>query len=105
MTSFSESLWYENKDRGVYVMGLCPGITSTNFQVNAGGNASDVPTNLAQTPEALVKYALKELRSRSKPTVISGASNFLMASLTRMMPRKATVKMMGKVMMKSTSPH
>ena len=37
VTSFSESLWYQQKSRGVYVMGLCPGVTATNFSKRSGG--------------------------------------------------------------------
>jgi short-subunit dehydrogenase len=98
VTSFSESLWYEQKSRGIYVMGLCPGITSTNFQVNAGGKAEDVPKGMAQTPEQVAAVAVKALLARKNPTIISGAKNAVMAGLTRAMPRKSTVNMMGKMM-------
>lgn len=98
VTSFSESLWYEQKARGVYVMGLCPGITSTNFQTNSGGKSEDLPAGMAQTPEQVVEVALKALLARKSPTVISGAKNFLMSSMTRLMPRKSAVSMMGKMM-------
>ena len=29
--SFSESLWEENRDHGIEVMALCPGVTETGF--------------------------------------------------------------------------
>ena len=98
VTSFSESLWYEQKDRGIYVMGLCPGITTTNFHERAGGTAEDrPPQGLAQTPEAVVDVALKALKKRSDPTVISGSKNTIMTTLTRIMPRKNVVSMMGNM--------
>jgi len=98
VTSFTESLWFEQKTRGVYVMGLCPGITSTNFQVNSGGKMEDIPQNLAQTPQAVVENAWKALQARKNPTVISGKKNAVMTVMTKMMPRKSTVTMMGKMM-------
>lgn len=49
VTSFSESLWYEHKDRGVYVMGLCPGMTATESQPHTG---EDVPMRLGADPGA-----------------------------------------------------
>src|ERR1039457_3134294 len=98
VTSLSESLWYEFKDKGVYVMGLCPGITSTNFQTHSGGRKEELPANLAQTPEQVVSVALKALKARSNPTVISGVKNVIFAALTRTMPRKSTVSMMGSRM-------
>lgn len=97
VTSFSESLWFEQKKKGVHVMDLCPGITSTSFQVNAGGRKEDVPESLAQTPEQVVAYALKQLASRQRPTVISGSKNRTLAFVTRLMPRSAVVRMMGKM--------
>jgi len=98
VTSFTESLWFEQKARGVYVMGLCPGITSTNFQVNSGGKREDIPKNLAQTPEEVVENAWKALQARRNPTVISGKKNTMMTVMTKVMPRKSTVTMMGKMM-------
>lgn len=97
VTSFSESLWFEQKKRGVHVMDLCPGITSTSFQVNAGGKMEDLPASLAQTPEQVVSFALKHLEDRQRPTVISGAKNRSLAFVTRLMPRSAVVRMMGKM--------
>lgn len=100
VTSFSEALWYEQRDRGVYVMGLCPGITSTRFQENAGGRKEDVPQNMAQTPEQVVDEALAALDARRSPTVITGVQNKAGAMLSRALPRKAMVSVMGKAMMK-----
>ncbi len=97
VTSFSESLWFEQKPRGVYVMGLCPGITSTNFNENSGGGKADTPKLMTQTPEQLVEVALQSLKSRKKPTVISGAVNNIFAFLSRLMSRKAIATMMGQM--------
>lgn len=98
VTSLSDSLWFEQKARGVYVMGLCPGITETEFQVNAGGRKEDLPKGLSQTPEQLVDFALAQLRARDRPTVISGIKNKVFAGMSRILPRKAIVKMTGGMM-------
>ena len=98
VTAFTESLWYEQKTRGVYVLGLHPGITSTNFQTNAGGRKEDLPSALSQTPEQVADVVIKALRSRKKPTIISGAKNVVFAAMSRIMTRKATVSMMGNRM-------
>ncbi len=98
VTSFSESLWYEQKKRGVFVMDLCPGITATNFQTNAGGKKEDLPEGMAQTPEEVVANAIRALKARRTPTVISGVKNQVFASMSRAMPRKSVVSMMGKMM-------
>jgi hypothetical protein len=98
VTLFSEALWFEQKSKGVFVMDFCPGITSTNFQVNAGGRVEDLPKNMAQTPEMVVTNALKALAKRKQPTVISGMQNWMFANLHRAVSRKALVTMLGKMM-------
>lgn len=96
VTSFSESLWYEQKEKDVFVMGLCPGITSTNFHDRAGGKGHDMPSYLTQTPDQVATIGLRALSRRCKPTVICGASNFMAASATRLITRSATVRMIGR---------
>lgn len=97
VTSFSESLWFEQKSRGVYVMGLCPGITSTNFNEHSGGGTAATPKLMTQTPEQVVDAAMKALAARNKPTVISGLVNNVFAFMSRLMSRKAIANMMGQM--------
>ena len=98
VTSFSESLWYEQKERGIYVMGLCPGITTTNFQANAGGRDEDLPKNMSQTPAEVVDVAMKALEDRKTPTVASNMRNAFFSAFVRAMPRKTAATMVGGLM-------
>lgn len=100
VTSFSESLWQEQKSRGVYVLGFCPGITSTNFNAHSGGGQTEMPGFMTQTPEQVVDEVIKALKLRKKPTVSSGTVNKAFAFMTRFMSRKANVSMMGKMVPK-----
>jgi len=96
VTSFTESLWYEQKERGIYVMGLCPGATASHFHDRAGGDETNrPPAAITQTPEDVVETAMQALAKREKPTVVSGVKNKLVTNLTRMLPRKGIVKMMA----------
>ena len=96
VTSFSESLWYEQKELGVYVMGLCPGVTRTRFHDRAGGTDKNrPPAIITQTSEEVVELAMKALQKRKSPTVISGAQTNIAAALTRALPRKRVVQMMA----------
>jgi uncharacterized protein len=97
VTSFSESLWYEQKSRGIYVMGLCPGITATNFDTHAGGGMNNAPKMMTQTPEQVITTALKALKARKNPTIISGFINKLFLFMFRFYSRKAIVSTMGKM--------
>lgn len=96
VTSFSESLWFEQKSKGVYVMDLCPGLTKTEFHTRAGGKEDQRPSeSMTQTPDEVVKLAIRELSKRAKPTVVSGGKNVFATTLTRLMPRKTVVSFMG----------
>jgi short-subunit dehydrogenase len=98
VTSFSETLWFEQVKRGIFVMALHPGITATNFQVNAGGSKDDIPASMAQTPEQVADTLIAALEAHSKPTIISGGKNKVFAGLSRILPRKSIVSMMGASM-------
>ncbi|MBN8542580.1 MAG: SDR family NAD(P)-dependent oxidoreductase [Deltaproteobacteria bacterium] len=98
VTAFSDSLWYEQRKRGVYVMGLCPGITDTGFAVASGGKLEDLPKGLSQTPEQVVQVALNALAARKNPTILTGFKNVFFAVLTRILSRRVVVQMTGAMM-------
>jgi len=98
VTVFTESLWYEYKDRGVYVMALLPGVTDTNFHaVATAGRSKAGPGGKNYPPEIVVKDALAALKARKKPSIISGPLyRFLTFLNTRVMSRTTMVTIMGK---------
>lgn len=97
--SFSESLWAENKPKGVRVIAVCPGPTESDFFSVA---EFPMPTasegqKTALTPAAeVVKQALDAL-AKNKPTVVTGGfMNHVIANLHRFLPREAFVKLLEK---------
>ncbi|GAA3226717.1 MULTISPECIES: SDR family NAD(P)-dependent oxidoreductase [unclassified Streptomyces] len=92
VTALSEALWYEHKDRGVYVLGLCPGVTATESRPQTG---DDTPAALVQTPGQVVTAALTALRNRSRPTVASGWKNALFVTTARVLPRRARLALLA----------
>lgn len=87
IASFSECLWEEQRERGVYVMGLCPGVTRTGFISTATGGESEgdnLPRALVQSAEQVVAEALMALDRRKQPIIVTGRANRLMVAL---MPR------------------
>ncbi len=87
VAAFSECLWQEHRERGVYVMGLCPGITRTEFISRATAGEADgqsLPAALTQSTEQVVSEALKALDKRNKPLVTTGWVNRAMVAV---MPR------------------
>lgn len=86
IASFSECLWDEHRARDVYVMGLCPGVTESEFiQVASGGNSdgNEIPGLFIQRVEDMVSEAMSALKKRKKAIVIAGRVNRIM---TRLMP-------------------
>lgn len=97
VTSLSQNLWYEERKRGVYVMALCPGVTKTSFNRRAGGDDKDIPLLLmTQTPDQVVRVALRALKKRSQPIVSSGAQKYFVW-LSRIISRKWVTLMSGYV--------
>jgi short-subunit dehydrogenase len=90
VTSFSESLWHEQKGRGVHVLALCPGVTATASQ-----QAGDVPSWLVQTPEQVAARALRAVRRREGPTVVSGRRNAVLTAITGLLPRRAALSLLA----------
>jgi short-subunit dehydrogenase len=95
--SFSEGVWFEQKDRGVYVVALCPGATESDFHASAGASeANRPPKRIMETPEQVAATAVAALAERSGPSVISGPKNKVMAFvMTRILGRKRGAVMMG----------
>lgn len=90
----SETLWWELKEQGIYVMGFNPGGTSSGFHTASGGNKDAFAS--MQTPEAVAKELVRALRQRTRPRVISGGLNRLFVFFGRFMPRKAVINLMGR---------
>ncbi len=86
--NFSLALWRENRAHGVHVMALCPGYTDTHFFEAAGSRRPKGAW--MQTPEAVVKAALRGL-ARRQPVVISGWPNRAVVLVTRCLPRRWVV--------------
>ncbi|MEV7614230.1 SDR family NAD(P)-dependent oxidoreductase [Streptomyces sp. NPDC089799] len=91
VASFSEALWAEHKDSGVYVLGLCPGMTATESQPH-----TDAPAALVQTPAEVVTTALAALRRRARPTVVPGTGNRILATLVRALPRRTVLAALAR---------
>jgi short-subunit dehydrogenase len=95
VSNFSDSLWWENKTRGVFVLGFCPGVTQTNFHQTAKGDEDIFPRFIIQTPEAVAGELVRALKRRRKPKVVSGGINRFMLFFHRFLGRKMVVNMMG----------
>lgn len=97
VSNFTESLWYEYKDRGVYVMALLPGVTETNFHAVATRGRTAKSSRKSYPPEVVVKDALAALKTRKAPVVISGPLyRPLTFIITKFLSRRKLIEIMGK---------
>lgn len=95
VSSFSQALWDENREHGIHVMALCPGVTDTNFF--AASHMDRPPLRTIETPEEVVQTALRGLDHR-KPSVISGWTNWFTTEAQRLVPRSVVIKIAGKAL-------
>lgn len=97
VTNFTESLWYENKRRDIYVAAILPGATKTNFHnVAFDDPGKRPPESRYQSAEEVVDEALKVIRRRRRPSFITGAKNrFLINLANRFMSRSRMIKTMA----------
>lgn len=100
IASLSECLWEEQRHRGVYVMGLCPGITETEFIHTATGGEADgdnLPAAMSQTATEVVDEALAALRKRRRAIVVPGRVNRLMMQMPRFLSRQRLLRTLAVV--------
>ena len=99
---FSESLWGEYHKRGLTVLALCPGNTSTNFAEVA--NADVTKMTRAETPEIVVQKGLDAFL-KGRNYVIPGRSvNYLLANLSRLLSRRRVLEITSGIFKPDIAP-
>ena len=80
----------------MYVQGLCPGVTRTRFLERAGMTRFvGLLEFFAMTPDAVAAASLKAMHRKRGPIVVPGLGNKGLATLFRLMPRRAMVHLVG----------
>jgi len=95
--NFSESLWYEYKPKGIYVMGFNPGAANSDFHAHAGRQTSDFPEFVVSSVEDVARALVNALQKRQKPRVVQGWKNRFMLFGFKLLNRKAAVNIMGQL--------
>ncbi|MEP9393347.1 SDR family oxidoreductase [Gordonia sp. VNK1] len=86
--SFSESLWWESRRRGVKVLAVCPGATDTGFFEVAGADRDAVGPR--RTTQQVVDTALRGLET-GKPSVVDGLLNVIGTTISRIAPHRLVI--------------
>ena len=102
--SFSEAIAEENRPYNIIVTALCPGPTDTNF-FDAAEIDDNIRSSMArkgmQTSEQVVEAALGGVKNK-KDVIVSGWSNYLLASSVNFIPNRLITKTMGKFLRPNT---
>lgn len=96
--NFTEALYKESKDSGIYLQTLCPGFTKTDFQARANFNESKVPGFLWMEADEVVKESLQALRDEN-PYCIPGLANKSLTTLVDVLP-KPLVQQIADILLK-----
>ena len=90
--SFTQALWWENRNSGVQFLTLCPGATDTGF-FNVVGT-EEAAVGKKDTPERVVEVALRALKD-GKLYVVPGTQNYIGTQIGRFMTRKQGLRLVG----------
>lgn len=96
VTSFSEAIAEENRPFGIQVLALCPGSTETNFHAAAGMDRA-MGFKGQETVEDVVDTAMKAVAA-GRTKVVSGWTNWLVASGVNFLPNSLITRVMGNGM-------
>jgi len=97
VANFSESLWYEFKDKGIFILGFNPGAAKSDFHHHAGGSTKAFPEFVLSTSQQVATELVEALEKRKKPRVVQGWKNRLMLFGFKFLNRKMAINIMGQI--------
>jgi short-subunit dehydrogenase len=97
VANFTESLWYEFKQKGIFIMNFNPGATKSDFHKHAGGHANAFPNFVLSSIEDVAKEFVAALGKTRKPRVVQGWKNRLILFGFRFLSRRSAINIMGKM--------
>jgi len=97
VANFSESLWYEFKEKGISVIGFNPGAAKSDFHAHAGSQANAFPDFVLSSVKDVAKELVEALGNKAEPRVVQGWKNRFMLFGFKFLSRKAAVNIMGKI--------
>ncbi len=96
ITSLGEALHEEHKGTGVAVTTVMPGLTRTEFHERGRWNLDNWPSVGWQSADAVAAEALRAA-ARSRPEVVTGRHNKLLAIFSSKAPRGVRRSIIGRV--------
>ena len=98
VTSFTLALHEEYRDKGINILGVCPGYTKTNFNKRAQVSSKTIPGYI-MTSEDVVEQSLKAFR-KGKHIIINGKINNFVKFITSFLPTRLAMRMVKNIIKK-----
>jgi short-subunit dehydrogenase len=100
--SFTEALWAEEREHGIRVLAVCPGLTDTPFFELAGEAAASAASGsaalaLTRSPAQVVDHTMRALSGRKASFVDGIANAFVARVVTRVLPKRLVVAVSGRL--------
>ena len=97
VANFTESLWYEFKQKGIFILSFNPGATKSDFHKHAGKQANAFPDFVLSSVQDVAKELVVALEKSRKPRVVQGWKNRLMLFGFKFLSRRSAINIMGKI--------
>jgi len=98
VTSFTLGLYEEYREKGINILGVCPGYTKTNFNKRAKMSSTSVPGYIMSSQE-VVDQSLKAY-SNGKFLIINGRINKIAKFITSLLPKRIALKISKSIIKK-----
>ena len=100
VSSFSQALAEELKDKGVTVTALEPGYVATEFAARADLDGTQLVSGKAATPRSAAKYGYDAMRRGELRAINDGGLRFMLNWIMPWLPRKTVLGMVRKMQAK-----
>ncbi|WP_406823357.1 SDR family NAD(P)-dependent oxidoreductase [Pedobacter sp. KACC 23697] len=97
--AFSEALHGEYSKKGLKILALCPGNTTTGFQSIANANTAGMS---AHAPKTVADIGIKSML-KGKSYKIIGFANYLTSFIPRFFPRETVINIVSNLMYKKVN--
>ena len=98
VTSFTTAIHEEYSNKGINILGVCPGYTKTNFNKRAKISSQSMP-GYTMSSDAVVKQSLRAFEKK-KYIIINGKINSFAKFITSILPQKWSLKMTKSIIKK-----
>ena len=98
VTSFTTAIHEEYSNKGINILGVCPGYTKTNFNKRAQISSQSMP-GYTMSSDAVVKQSLRAFEKK-KYIIINGKINSFAKFITSILPQKWSLKITKTIIKK-----